>query len=124
MFVEGGTLVTPPLNETILPGVVRDSILTLARDLDIPVREYAYTSEELIAKLKANAIQEAFACGTAATVTGIKSFKTEQGDLFPLNAPGPVSEKLYRELVDVQYGHKPDRHSWLRPVVPARLLVS
>ena len=102
MFIEDETLVTPPLSETILPGVVRDSILTLARDMAIPVREHAYTIEGLLSKLRDGSIQEAFACGTAATVTGIQSFKTEEGELFKLGAPGPTSPKLYDALVNVQ----------------------
>ncbi len=124
MFVENGTVVTPPLNETLLPGVVRDSILTLAGDLGIPTRQVAYTGEELRAKLKDGSIQEAFACGTAATITGIKMFKTESGEAYALQAPGEISEKLYRRLVAVQYGHVDDRHGWIRPVVRAKALSS
>ncbi len=122
MFVENGTVVTPPLNETLLPGVVRDSVLTLAADLGIPVRQEAYRGADLIAKLRDRSISEAFACGTAATITGISSFKTEQGETFELTAPGEVSEKLYRKLVGVQYGHVTDQHGWLRSVVPARAM--
>ncbi len=123
-FVERGTLVTPPLNDTILPGVVRNSILTLAGDLGIPVREHAYTGVELTSKLRDGLVQEAFACGTAATVTGIQAFKTEAGDTFKLMAPGAVSQKLYEQLVSVQYGRAEDKHGWLRSVIPARSLVS
>ena len=121
-FVENGTVVTPPLNETLLPGVVRDSVLALAADLQIPVRQEAYRGAELVAKLRDGSISEAFACGTAATITGICSFKTEQGEMFQLSAPGPVSEKLHKELVGMQYGHVADRHGWRRSVVPARVL--
>ena len=124
MFVENGTVITPPLTETILPGVARDSILCLAKDLNIPVRQHAYTLAELLGKLRSGSIQEAFACGTAATITGISSFKTEQGESFQLTAPGSISEKLYLSLVGVQYGHEPDKHGWLRTVVQARALVS
>ncbi len=123
MFVENGMVVTPALNETILPGVVRDSVLTLARDLGIATREQAYSERELISKLKDGSIQEAFACGTAATITGISSFKTEPGETFSLTAPGPITEKLYRYLVSVQYGRVPDKHGWLRSVVEAKSLV-
>ncbi|MBV8867406.1 MAG: branched-chain amino acid aminotransferase [Acidobacteriaceae bacterium] len=123
MFVENGTVVTPPLNETILPGVIRDSVLTLAQDLEIPTREEAYSARALTSKLKEGSIQEAFACGTAATITGIASFKTERGEMFSLPSPGPITEKLYRYLVSVQYGHAPDKHGWLRSVVEAKSLV-
>ena len=124
MFVERGVVVTPPLNDTILPGVVRDSILTLASDLGFATREDAYSFKELISKLKDGSIEESFACGTAATVTGIKEFKTEAGASYKLPAPGPVSEKLHNHLVAVQYGKAADPHGWLRPVVEAKSLVS
>ena len=122
MFVENGVVVTPPLNDTTLAGVVRDSILTLARDLGIRTREESYSFNELVSKLKDGSIQEAFACGTAATITGIKEFKTESGDVFLLPAPGPVSGKLHTQLVGVQYGKIADRHGWLRQVVGAKTL--
>jgi branched-chain amino acid aminotransferase len=123
MFVENGTLMTPPINSTTLPGVVRDSILVLAQDLGIPTREFAYPAAELFAKLKSGAITESFACGTAATITGIAHFLTEHGEKFTLPAPGPVSEKLYRHLTGVQYGRVPDPHGWRRTVVEAHSLV-
>ncbi len=123
MFVEKGVLVTPPLNDTTLAGVVRDSVLTLAGDMGISVREEAYSFKELILKLRDGSIQEAFACGTAATITGIKEFKTESGAVFALPAPGPISEKLHTQLVGVQYGRIPDPHGWLRQVVGAKTLV-
>jgi branched-chain amino acid aminotransferase len=123
MFIENGALVTPPLNETILPGVVRDSILVLARDLGISTRETAYSETELLSKLKDGSISEAFACGTAATITGIAHFLTERGEKFALPAPGPISEKLYAELTGLQYGRIADRHGWRRTVVEAHSLV-
>jgi branched-chain amino acid aminotransferase len=123
MFVDKGVLVTPPLKDTTLAGVVRDSILTLAGDLGIPTREESYSLKELSSKLKDGSIQESFACGTAATITGIKEFKTESGGVFKLPAPGPISEKLHTQLVGVQYGRFADRHGWLRQVVGAKTLV-
>ena len=124
MFIENGTLVTPPLSGTFLPGVTRDSILKLAVDLGIRVREEAYPFAQLLPKLKNGEIQEAFACGTAATITGIDSFRTEDGKTFKLGAPGKITQQLYERLVSIQYGRASDEHSWLRPVVEARTLVS
>jgi branched-chain amino acid aminotransferase len=122
MFVEKGVLATPPLNDTTLAGVVRDSILTLAGDMGIPTREESYSFKELTSKLRDGSIQEAFACGTAATITGIKEFKTESGGVFPLSAPGRVSEKLHTQLVGVQYGKIAEARGWLRQVVAAKTL--
>jgi len=124
MFVENGMVITPPLKDTLLPGVIRDSLLQLAKDLGFANKEYAYTAAELKSKLKNGSIQEAFACGTAATVTGISSFKLEDGAEFNLPSPGPVSEKLYRHLVGVQYGRIADKHGWLRTAVDVKSLVS
>ncbi len=123
MFVEKSVLVTPPLNDTTLAGVIRDSILKLADDLGIRTRQESYSFNELTSKLRDGSIQEVFACGTAATITGIKEFKTESGGVFPLPAPGPISEKLHTQLVGVQYGKLADRHGWLRQVVGAKTLV-
>ncbi len=114
MFVEDGGLVTPPLNDTILPGVTRDSVLQLARDRGIPVREYAYTLPELLDGLKDGRITEAIACGTAAVVTGIRAFHLEDGTKIPLaNAPGPLTSSLFETLQGIQYGRIPDPYGWL-----------
>lgn len=118
MFVEGGALVTPPLSGTILPGVTRDTILQIARDLGLPVREYAYTRREMVEGIRGGRIGEAFACGTAAVITGIRSFKFEDGSTLELSnaAPGAVTTRLFDELTGIQYGKRPDKHGWLRPV--------
>jgi branched-chain amino acid aminotransferase len=118
MFIENGTLVTPPLNATILPGVTRDAILQIARDLSVPVREYAYTRDEMLDGVRSGRIGEAFACGTAAVITGIKAFRLQDGSTLALKnaAPGAVTTRLFDELTGIQYGKRPDRHGWLRPV--------
>ena len=79
LFVEDGGLVTPPLSGTILPGITRDSLLTLARDLGLGVREYAYSLDELTSGVKSGKISEAIACGTAAVATGIRTLCFENG---------------------------------------------
>ena len=118
MFVEGGTLVTPPLGGTILPGVTRDAILQVARDLGIAVREYAYSLQEMVEGIRSGRIGEAFACGTAAVITGIKQFKMEDGSTLDLakGAPAETTSRLFDELVAIQYGKRPDKHGWLKPV--------
>jgi branched-chain amino acid aminotransferase len=118
MFVEDGAVVTPPLSGTILPGVTRDAILQIARDLGLPVREYAYTRAEMVDRIKDGRIAEAYACGTAAVITGIRSFKFEDGSTLELAnaAPGPLTTRLFDELTGIQYGTRPDKHGWLQPV--------
>jgi branched-chain amino acid aminotransferase len=117
MFVEDGGLVTPPLNGTILPGITRDSVITLARDLGLSVREYAYTLDELIGGVKSGKITEAIACGTAAVVTGIRTLCFENGTRLTVGgaqAPGPITRTLFEQLQGIQYGRLADKFGWLR----------
>ena len=119
MFVEEGSLVTPPLNDTILAGVIRDSVLQLAKDQGLPVREYAYTLKELHEGLQTGKITEAIACGTAAVVTGIRRFHLENGGTIPVgdaSGPGPITSALFENLQGIQYGRLPDTHGWLMHV--------
>ncbi|MBL8175406.1 MAG: branched-chain amino acid aminotransferase [Bryobacterales bacterium] len=121
LFVDGGELVTPPLGGTILNGVTRDSILTLARDMGLTVREHAYAFDDMMERIRSGRITEVMACGTAAVITGIRGFKLENGARIPVGdaAPGPVTSKLFEQLQGIQYGRVPDRHNWVTQVVPA-----
>jgi branched-chain amino acid aminotransferase len=117
MFVEDGGLVTPPLGGTILPGITRDSVIALARDLGLSVREYAYTLDELIDGVKSGKITEAIACGTAAVVTGIRTLCFENGTRLAVGgaqAPGPITCTLFEQLQGIQYGRLRDKFGWLR----------
>jgi branched-chain amino acid aminotransferase len=118
MFVQGTTLRTPPLTDTILDGVTRSSLLALARDLGLEVSEAPIAIDELVAGVKSGAITEAMACGTAAVVIGIKRLMFEDGSVvdLPGTVPAPVTTKLYNALVDIQYGRAADRHGWVREV--------
>ncbi|MGB7763132.1 MAG: branched-chain amino acid aminotransferase [Bryobacteraceae bacterium] len=119
LFVEDGSLVTPPLSGTILPGVIRDSVLQLAKDRGMSVREYAYTLQELQDGLRSGKITEAIACGTAAVVSGIRRFHLESGATISVgdaSGPGPVTSALFEHLQGIQYGRLPDRHGWLMRV--------
>ncbi|MFN7934877.1 MAG: branched-chain amino acid aminotransferase [Bryobacteraceae bacterium] len=125
LFVDGGELVTPALGGTILNGVTRDSILTLARDMGLKVREEAYGFGDMLARIRSGRITEVMACGTAAVITGIRGFKLENGDRIAVGdaAPGPVTNQLFEQLQGIQYGRIPDRHGWVTQVVPARAAV-
>jgi len=121
LFVDGGELVTPPLGGTILNGVTRDSILTLARDMGLTVREQAYGFDDMLGRIRSRQITEVMACGTAAVITGIRGFKLEDGTRIAVGdvAPGPVTSQLFEELQGIQYGRIADRHGWVTQVVPA-----
>ena len=70
MFVmDDGSIVTPPLGGTILPGITRDSLITLARSQGIEVREERYSIDQWKADAQSGKLREAFACGTAAAMS-------------------------------------------------------
>jgi branched-chain amino acid aminotransferase len=115
---DDGSLVTPPLGGTILAGITRDSILTLARDLGIAVREERYAIEQWRADARSGRLTEAFACGTAAVVTPIGAVK-EPGGSFTIGDPrgnASVSGRIKEALVSIQRGTAPDPHNWVRMV--------
>src|SRR5207249_5510172 len=74
-----GSLSTPPLGGTILPGVTRSSLITLAKDKGIPVREERYSYGQWKADARSGRLREAFACGTAAVVTPIGTVRAPEG---------------------------------------------
>jgi branched-chain amino acid aminotransferase len=105
--VRDGKIHTPPLGASVLPGITRDSILTLARDLGIPLVEAIVPREMLYIA------DEVFFSGTAAEITPIRSV-----DRIPVGKGrrGPVAEKLQKEFFGIISGAKPDRYGWLSPV--------
>ncbi|RYD49699.1 MAG: branched-chain amino acid aminotransferase [Sphingomonadales bacterium] len=111
---EDGSISTPPLGGTILPGITRDSLLTLARDSGITVREEQYALEQWKADSESGKLREAFACGTAAVVTPIgrvrgRGFEFQIGN----GGPGMLTEQLREQLVSIQRGTAPDPHGWV-----------
>ncbi|KQU61939.1 branched-chain amino acid aminotransferase [Sphingomonas sp. Leaf339] len=109
-----GSLRTPPLTGTILPGITRDSLLTLARDAGITVHEQPYSIDQWRDDANSGQLIEAFACGTAAVVTPIGQVADRDGDFTIGNgAGGPVTDRLHQALVAIQRGTAPDPHGWL-----------
>jgi branched-chain amino acid aminotransferase len=111
---EDGSIQTPPLTGTILPGITRESLLTLARDAGITVREERYSLEEWQADAASGRLREAFACGTAAVVTPIGRVRGRGFDFSIGNGgPGMLTEQLRAQLVAIQRGTAPDPHGWV-----------
>lgn len=110
---DDGSLLTPPLGGTILPGITRDSLITLARDRGLVVREERYAIDEAQADAKSGRLVEAFACGTAAVVTSIGSM-TLGDDRITIGSggPGQITGALRTALVDLQLGIAPDPYGW------------
>jgi len=114
---DDGTLVTPPLNGTILPGITRDSILKLARRAGVKVREEPYTYEQWHDDAASGRLIEAFACGTAAVVTPIGRVRSAEAE-FDIGdgTTGGLTSRLRTELVDIQRGRVEDSFGWVHPV--------
>lgn len=115
---DDGSIQTPPLTDTILAGVTRDSIITLARDLGIAVREAPYSIDQWEADARSSRLREAFACGTAAVVTPIGSVKSAEGE-FTIGGQsmGPMTMQLRSALVDIQRGTAADTRGWIEEIV-------
>ena len=120
MFVHAdGRLATPPLTGTILPGITRDSLLTLAPDLGLEVAEEPYALDRWRADAASGALAEAFACGTAAVVTPILRVKTREDEWsVGGGVPGPVTTRLRDRLMALQRGLAPDPHGWCQRLDP------
>ncbi|MEM9773743.1 MAG: branched-chain amino acid aminotransferase [Chloroflexota bacterium] len=112
-FVYGNKLVTSPLTGTILPGITRDSLLILAKDLGYETEERMIDINELLADIKSGACTEAFACGTAAVIAPIGKMGYKGEDVIVNNNEvGKVTRHLYDELTGIQFGRIPDRFGW------------
>ncbi len=111
---EDGSLQTPPLGGTILPGITRDSLMTLARAEGLTVREQPYSFDQWKTDAASGKLTEAFACGTAAVVTPIGRVASPDGE-FKMGAggPGQTTMRLKQKLVDIQRGVGPDPHKWV-----------
>ena len=109
-----GSIQTPPLGGTILPGITRDALLTLAREEGIVVREEPYAIDQWQADAGSGRLTEAFACGTAAVVTPIGSVTGPTGT-FSIGAggPGQFTTRMKDRLVAIQRGLAPDPHDWV-----------
>ena len=105
--VRNGVLQTAPLGNSVLPGITRDSVLTIARDLGIPVVESVIPREMLYLA------DEVFFSGTAAEVTPIRSVdKISVGN----GVMGPITKAVQKEFYAIVHGDKPDRFGWLTPI--------
>jgi branched-chain amino acid aminotransferase len=116
--LDDGTLVTPELSGAILPGVTRDTVLTLARDAGHQVEERRVDVDEWREGARSGRIAEVFACGTAAVITPIGMLKWPGGEVTAGDGtPGATTLALRRQVTDLQYGRTPDSHGWLRRVL-------
>ena len=106
-LIRDGKMITPPLGTSVLPGITRDTVVQIARDLDIPLVESVVPREALYIA------DEVFFTGTAAEITPIRSV-----DRITIGAGhrGPITERLQKEFFGIVNGTVPDRYGWLTPV--------
>jgi branched-chain amino acid aminotransferase len=117
LVTDSGGLITPPLTGTILAGITRDAIMTLAREEGRSVVERPIGIDEWRDGCAAGTLVEAFACGTAAVMTPIGVVRSADGEFTVGDgAPGPVTVGLRQRLVDIQRGRVSDSHGWVRAI--------
>lgn len=110
-------LVTPRLTGTLLPGVTRNSILRLAKDLGFEVEEGTMSVSQWKRDIESGAMTEVFACGTAAVITPVGMVKARDFE-FSVHGgeTGPVASQIRQALLEVQHGLRPDVHGWMHRV--------
>lgn len=113
MFVIGDQLVTPPLSDSILDGVTRDSLLTLAADMGYPVAERPVSVQELEEAFKQGRITEAFGAGTAAVVAPIQTINIHGTDYqLPAYHSGSLHRQVKEKLTRIRTGLEEDKYGW------------
>ena len=111
---EDGRVVTPPLTGTILPGVTRDSLITLLREEGLDVREEPYAIDQWRADAESGHLVETMACGTAAVVTPVGKVAGADGEFtIGSGGPGQLTSKVREKLVAIQRGAASDTHGWV-----------
>ena len=109
----GDEVVTPELGGTILPGVTRDSVLTLLRDWGVKATERPITIDEVVEAHRSGQLKEVFGTGTAAVISPVGEL-AYQGRRMVIQGGGigPLTQRLYDAIVGIQYGKTPDPHRW------------
>ena len=108
---------TPELTGALLPGITRDSLLTLARDHGLSAEERRISTEEWEKGVQAGDISEVFACGTAAVITPVGRVAHASGEFtIGSGTPGPITTALRASLTAIQRGAAPDIHNWMVPL--------
>lgn len=114
--VDNNTLITPELTGTILPGITRDSIITIGKELGYNVLERKIPINELLHFDEESRLNEIFVCGTAATIKPVKLIKYKYYDIVPKpNTSISLTGELKDTLFDIYYGDP--NHKWIHEVV-------
>jgi branched-chain amino acid aminotransferase len=115
-FVIDGVLVTPSLTGTILNGITRRTVMTLAAEWGIPFEERPVAMKELVDAYEKGTLQEVFGSGTAAVIAPVgELFYQGKSILVPERADS-ICDRLFRTITGIQYGEIPDTHGWMTAV--------
>ncbi|WP_455356730.1 branched-chain amino acid aminotransferase [Streptomyces sp. SYSU K217416] len=113
-FVYGDKIVTPELTGSLLPGITRDSLLKIAKDLGYEAAEGRISTEDWKRDNENGTLTEVFACGTAAVITPVGSVKSARANWTQADGqPGKVTMELRKALLDLQTGAAEDTHGWM-----------
>jgi len=116
-FVKGNKVITPKLTGTLLPGITRDSILSVAHDLGYETEEVMLSVDDWKAGIESAEITETFACGTAAVVSPIGAAKSKWGTWVTGDGnPGAITMKIRETLLAIQHGQIEDKYGWVKRV--------
>ncbi|WP_271438454.1 branched-chain amino acid aminotransferase [Pontixanthobacter luteolus] len=112
--MEDGSVITPPLTGTILPGITRNSLIQLLREEGLTVREEPYSIDQWRDDAKSGKLLETMACGTAAVVTPVGTVAGRDGEFtIGSGGPGQITSKIREKLVGIQRGTVDDSHGWV-----------
>jgi branched-chain amino acid aminotransferase len=112
-FIINDEIVTAPLTGSVLRGITRDSVIQLCKDWGLKVSERKISIHEIIAASKSGQLQEAFGTGTAAVISPVGQLTYKADDYIVAGGKmGKISQRLYDEIVGIQYGQKKDLHGW------------
>jgi branched-chain amino acid aminotransferase len=107
-------LATPPLTGTILPGITRDSVLTITRDMGIPVNERRISIDEILEGLESGKVEEIFGCGTAAIIAPVGSLWYKEKEYAVADGKtGKLTQMLFDQLTGIQSGERDDPYGWV-----------
>ncbi|MGE0932500.1 branched-chain amino acid aminotransferase [Peijinzhouia sedimentorum] len=113
-FIIGNKFLTPPTGETILKGITRDSVVTLAGDMGLEVEERPVSVKEIVSALKDGTLKEAFGMGTAATIAPISMIRHDDVDYqLPDHTKWEHSPKILERLDAIKYGEAEDKYNWM-----------
>ncbi|MDH4247046.1 MAG: branched-chain amino acid aminotransferase [Deltaproteobacteria bacterium] len=117
-FKIAGEVLTPPLSSgTILPGITRDSVIALLKQWGIPVREHRLSIGDVVAAQENGTLEEVFGAGTAAVISpvGLLEYKGKHYNVAE-GTTGKLANRLFEELMGIQYGTRPDPMGWIHSV--------